>query len=102
RLATDVVEIDTLATHLAYDRLADAAAVEGLGEIRLRMLMLLPAIASIEDRLAALGEGVLQRQPELRLLLDDVAQWIASEVRDRQSADRIRAMVAEPQGAPGG
>ncbi len=32
--------------------------------------MLLPVIASIEDRLAALGEDALRRQPELTGLLD--------------------------------
>ncbi|MGD5596741.1 FUSC family protein, partial [Xanthomonas citri pv. citri] len=69
KLATDIVEIDTLSTHLAYDRLADRNAVSSLGEIRLRMLMLLPVVASLEDRLAALGEEALRRQPELSRLL---------------------------------
>ncbi|SFI88564.1 FUSC family protein [Bradyrhizobium sp. Gha] len=97
KLATDIVEIDTLSTHLAYDRLTDRSAVTGLGEIRLRMLMLLPVIASLEDRLAALGEDALRRQPELKRLLEDLAQWIVSEVSTRQPAERIRAMIAERQ-----
>lgn len=97
KLATDIVEIDTLSSHLAYDRLTDRHVVTGLGEIRLRMLMLLPVIASIEDRLAALGEEALRRQPELRRLLEDLAQWIVSDVRARQPAERIRAMIAERQ-----
>lgn len=97
KLATDIVEIDTLSTHLAYDRLTDANAVRGLGEIRLRMLMLLPVIASLEDRLAALGEDALRRQPELKRLLEDLAQWITSDVSARQPAERIRAMIAERQ-----
>ena len=97
KLATDIVEIDTLLTHLAYDRLTDRNAVSGLGEIRLRMLMLLPVIASLEDRLAALGEEALRRQPELKRLLEDLAQWIVSDVSIRQPADRIRAMIAERQ-----
>ncbi|KWV52169.1 fusaric acid transporter [Bradyrhizobium macuxiense] len=99
RLATDIVEIDALGTHLFYDRLADAGAARGLAEIRLRMLMLLPMIASIEDRLTALGEAALRRQPELRRLLDDLAEWIVDEVRLRQSGDRIRAAIAERQSA---
>ncbi|KJC42308.1 fusaric acid transporter [Bradyrhizobium sp. LTSP885] len=99
RLATDVVEIDTLATHLAYDRLADAGAVRGLSEIRLRMLMLLPVMTSIEDRLAALGEATLQKRPELRRLLGDVAEWIVDEDRIRQSGERIRAAIVERQSA---
>ena len=97
KLATDIVEIDTLSTHLAYDRLADRNAVTGLGEIRLRMLTLLPVIASIEDRLAALGEKALRRQPALKQLLEDLARWIMSGDRERQSADRIRAAIAEQQ-----
>ena len=97
KLATDIVEIDTLSTHLAYDRLTDRNAVTGLGEIRLRMLMLLPVIASLEDRLAALGEEALRRQPELKRLLEDLAQWIVSDVGARQPAERIRAMIAEQQ-----
>ncbi|OKO81494.1 FUSC family protein [Bradyrhizobium sp. AS23.2] len=97
KLANDIVEIDTLSTHLAYDRLTDANAVRGLGEIRLRMLMLLPVIASLEDRLAALGEEALHRHPELNRLLEDLAQWITSDVSARQPAERIRAMIAERQ-----
>ncbi|MBW7967920.1 FUSC family protein [Bradyrhizobium sp. BR 10289] len=97
KLATDIVEIDTLSTHLAYDRLTDRNAVTGLGEIRLRMLMLLPVIASLEDRLAALGEEALRRRPELRRLLEDLAQWIVSDVSARQPAERIRAMITEQQ-----
>jgi uncharacterized membrane protein YccC len=97
KLATDIVEIDTLSTHLAYDRLTDRNAVTGLGEIRLRMLMLLPVIASLEDRLAALGEEALRRLPELKRLLEDLAQWIVSDVSARQPAERIRAMIAERQ-----
>ena len=97
KLATDIVEIDTLSTHLAYDRLTDRNAVTGLSEIRLRMLMLLPVIASLEDRLAALGEEALRRQPELKRLLEDLAQWIASDVGARQPAEPIRAVIAERQ-----
>ncbi|MCA6101444.1 FUSC family protein [Bradyrhizobium australafricanum] len=99
RLATDIVEIDTLATHVAYDRLADVGTVRGLGEVRLRMLMLLPIITSIEDRLAALGEAALQKQPELRRLVDDLAAWIVDEDRQRQSGEQIRAAIAERQSA---
>ncbi|QAU50277.1 FUSC family protein [Bradyrhizobium guangzhouense] len=97
KLATDIVEIDTLSTHLAYDRLTDRNAVTSLGEIRLRMLTLLPVIASIEDRLAALGEEALGRRPELKRLLEELAQWIVSDVGARQPADRIRGEIAEQQ-----
>ncbi|MCP3469273.1 FUSC family protein [Bradyrhizobium sp. CCGUVB1N3] len=97
RLATDTVEIDTLAIHLGYDRLADTEAVTGLREIRLRMLMLLPAIASIEDRLAALGERGLQAQPDLNRLLGDVGTWVSEDAR--RPAGPIRATIEARQAA---
>ena len=51
------------------------------------MLMLLPLIASIEDRLAALGEEALHRQPELkRSAATDLAQWIVE--RRQRSGNR--------------
>jgi uncharacterized membrane protein YccC len=97
RLATDIVEIDTLAVHLSYDRLADAEAVTGLREIRLRMLMLLPVIASIEDRLAALGERGLEGQPELTPLLGDLGTWVSDDAR--RPAGPIRATIEVRQDA---
>jgi len=97
RLATDIVEIDTLATHLAYDRLAQAGAVAGLREVRLRMLVLLPVITSIGDRLSALGESGLRAQPELKQLIEDIADWIVSDGSSREPADRVRAMIAARQ-----
>jgi uncharacterized membrane protein YccC len=97
KLATDIAEIDTLSTHLAYDRLTDSNVVRGLAEVRLRMLMLLPVVASIEDRLAALGEDELRKAPELCRLLDDLAQWIAGDASARPSADRIRIEIAEKE-----
>ncbi|MGY8661131.1 FUSC family protein [Bradyrhizobium sp. UFLA05-109] len=97
RLATDIVEIGTLAVHLSYDRVADAEAVTGLREIRVRMLMLLPVIASIEDRLAALGERGLQAQPELKRLLEDLGTWASEDAR--LPADPIRATIEARQAA---
>src|SRR6266851_10511331 len=42
RIAADAVEIDTLASHLAYDRTVDIDAARGLHALYLHMLMLLP------------------------------------------------------------
>jgi uncharacterized membrane protein YccC len=97
RLATDIVEIDTLATHLGYEQLTNSEAVIGLREIRVRMLMLLPVIASIQDRLAALGQRGLQAQPELKRLIEDLGAWIVDDARP--PAAPIRAMIETRQAA---
>ncbi|MDB5609160.1 MAG: hypothetical protein JWP25_6060 [Bradyrhizobium sp.] len=97
RLAADAVEIDALASHLAYDRLVDANAARGLRLLRLHMLMLLPLLASISDRIAALGDRLQTTQPDLARLLDDLARWIATDTPERQPADRLRAAIAAQQ-----
>jgi uncharacterized membrane protein YccC len=97
RLAADIVEIDTLTVHLGYEQLTNSEYVTGLREIRLRMLMLLPVITSIEDRLAALGERSLQAQPELNRLIEDLGRWIADDARG--PGEPIRATIEARQAA---
>ena len=97
RIAADAVEIDTLASHLAYDRTVDIDAARGLRALYLHMLMLLPLLASIGDRIAALGDGLPTIQPALARLLDDLASWVATEDREPQTADRLRAAIAAQQ-----
>ncbi|MDI4236547.1 FUSC family protein [Bradyrhizobium sp. Arg237L] len=93
RLATDAVEIDALAGHLAYDRFADANAVSGLQALRLHMLMLLPLLSSITDRIAALGGRLGECSPQLPRLLDDLGRWLAADAGERQPADVLRAAI---------
>ncbi len=97
RIAADAVEIDTLASHLAYDRSVDINAARGLRALHLHMLMLLPLMASIGDRIAALGDRLRTTQPALARLLDDLARWVATDGHERQPADRLRAAIAAQQ-----
>ena len=58
RLAADTVEIENLASFLSFDATKDASATQWLRQIQPRMLMLLPILSSISDKLrelAALG-----------------------------------------------
>lgn len=94
RLAADAVEIDTLAGHLDYDRVADANVARGLHALRLHMLMLLPLLASMSDRIAALGSHLRGTSSQLPSLLDDLARWLATEASERQPAEHLRARIA--------
>lgn len=92
-LAAAASEIHILTVHLPFDtsRLRDTtAAVRALHD---RMLMLLPLLAGLADRMAALG--VKDGLPvSLRSLLDDVASWLAkgaSCAEGQALAARIRA-----------
>jgi uncharacterized membrane protein YccC len=94
QLAADAVEIDTLSSHLAYDRSVDFNTARGLRAVHLHMLMLLPLLASIGDSIAALGDRL---QPDLGGLLDDTANWVAIEGHDHHSADKLRAAIVALQ-----
>ena len=94
RLATDAVEIDALAGHLAHDRGTDVNTVRGLQTLRLHMLMLLPLLTSISDRMAALGSRFRERRAGLMQLLEKLAHWFATDMDERQPAERLRAAIA--------
>ncbi|BAM89006.1 putative efflux transporter permease [Bradyrhizobium oligotrophicum S58] len=93
-LAAEALEIDTLATHLAFDRLADHNAVRGLRALRLHMQLLLPLLGSVHDRLAAL-EGHIA--PQLAELLQRLARWIVDETHHREPAAQLRGAIAALQ-----
>ncbi|MEH2479642.1 putative membrane protein YccC [Nitrobacteraceae bacterium AZCC 2146] len=94
RLAADAVEIDTLSDHLAYDRTVDREAARWLRALRLRMLMLLPLLSSIGDRIDALGADVCATQPKLMSLVDDLSRWVAGDDTEREPPDQLRAAIA--------
>jgi len=72
RLAADATQLDALATHLAFDDSIQRYAARTVRLLRLRLLMLLPVISSIEERMRALGGGGRPAQAGARQLLDGV------------------------------
>lgn len=95
KLATDAAEIAALASHLSYDGSVDANTARSLQKLRTHMMMLLPLLASIADRVAALG-GLRKTHPSLEPLLDRIGDWLTSAfASERQSAADLRAAIAE-------
>ncbi|GJD60973.1 FUSC family protein [Methylobacterium frigidaeris] len=91
RLAAEAAEIDALSTHLAYDTSAQSRAVPLVQLLRGRMLMLLPVLSSLADRIAALS-GLSGLTPELRRLLADVEAWSAAGAPSLE-ADALMARI---------
>ncbi|CAN2533359.1 p-hydroxybenzoic+acid+efflux+pump+subunit+AaeB [Methylocapsa aurea] len=81
RLVTDVVEIEMLAAHLAFDAAVERRSLDRVRRIVPRMLMLFPVLSAISDRLAALVD------------LGGESERIWSLV------ERARAVVAAPESA---
>lgn len=96
RLAADAVEIDLLASHLSYDRSMQSASSHWLYAIWQRMLVLLPVVSSVSDRLVALSPARLR---QIKPLVDDIERWLADGDAGREPADRLRNAIAaqEPQ-----
>jgi len=94
KLATDSVEIDALSGHLSHERVADANTIRGLQILRRHMVILQPLLASIEDRMAALG-GSREQPAALKPLLERIAHWLTSDACERKPAEELRAAVAD-------
>jgi uncharacterized membrane protein YccC len=95
RLAADAIELRMLTTQLAYDTSALQAATRWVGEVQRRMVLLLPLLSSIADRIRGLraGDGVT---PALERLLGELRVWVrAGAPPPRSEADRLRSAIAD-------
>ncbi len=95
QLAADVVELRLLSSQLAYDTSKYQAATRWVVEVQRRMVLLLPLLASIGDRLSALraAGGIT---PPLQRLLADLSVWVrAGAPPPRSEAERMRAAIAQ-------
>jgi uncharacterized membrane protein YccC len=75
RVAGDAVEIGLLAGHLAYDTSKLQAATLAVTVLQQRVMLLLPVVDGIADRLLVLREADAI-SPPLAQLLNDIADWI--------------------------
>jgi uncharacterized membrane protein YccC len=78
RLAADATEIENMAAHLAFDMMAAPRAVSHIQRLVPRMLMLLPVLSAISDRLGELASlgGV---SPDIGTLLQRASDWLNPE-----------------------
>ncbi|AWN36365.1 FUSC family protein [Methylobacterium radiodurans] len=89
RLAADAVAFDALATPLRYDMTGAERSAEAMAILRQHMLMFLPIVSAIADRIETLErEEALPRR--VRDLLDAMAVWIEAGITDPAEAARLR------------
>jgi len=93
RLAADLVQFEALIEFLRRDDPRHAGSAVSMERLRERMLLLLPVLSSIADRLSALrSEG--QTLPEgLPALVDDIHDWIDTPASASDYA-RLRARIS--------
>jgi uncharacterized membrane protein YccC len=93
RLAADAVELKMLSTHLAFDTSLLQGATRWVRMLEQRMVVLLPLLAAICDRLDALRRADAI-SPALKALLADTSAWVStgSEV-SRSAAIELRGAI---------
>ncbi|MET0129855.1 MAG: FUSC family protein, partial [Stenotrophomonas chelatiphaga] len=93
RLAADLVQFEALIEFLRRDDPRHAGAAVSMQQLRERMLLLLPVLSSIADRLGALrrhGDGL----PDgLESLVEDIRQWLEAPT-ESPTHDQRRARIS--------
>lgn len=74
-IAADVTELHMLATHIPYDTDAQRPTRAALAALQDRLMLLVPLISGIEDRVHTLGQ-LASLSPDITALLDGVRQWV--------------------------
>ena len=94
RLAADAVELGAITGHLAYDPSLEQQATRAIRALHGRMLLLLPLLSSVSDRLGALrGAGGLN--PALLILVASIADWLRAGGAEEGEAALRQAIVRE-------
>lgn len=92
KLASDALAFDALATPLRYDMTGAERSVTAMATLRQHMLMFLPIVSAVSDRIETL-EHARALPARVRTILDDMAAWLASGTTDPAPAARLRSIV---------
>jgi len=96
RLASDAIGLDALGLALRNEATGAERAAEAFAPLRQHMLMVLPIVAAVADRVSALERaGVLPAR--VRAFLSDLAAWLADEAEggagDPDRAAQLRSRI---------
>ncbi|MEA9761316.1 FUSC family protein [Xanthomonas campestris pv. raphani] len=92
RLAADLVQFEALIAFVRHDDPRHAGAAPALEQLRARMLLLLPVLSSIADRLDALHAASRALPGELIALLEDIGAWV-----ERAGPDAAQTAAEQPE-----
>ncbi|MDZ5650255.1 FUSC family protein [Nitrospirillum sp. BR 11828] len=99
RLAADAVELQMMATHLDYDTSTLHGLSQEVRRLRQRLVMLLPILSGVGDRVRALkADGGLPAP--LAELLADLADWVDDVEAPAEIAAALRTRIAALRAAP--
>ncbi len=93
RLAADLVQFEALIEFLRRDDPRHAGAARSMERLRERMLLLLPVLSSIADRLAALRDHGHALPADLQALVDDIQHWLDDPRKAATAETSLRARI---------
>jgi uncharacterized membrane protein YccC len=79
RLAADLVQLATLIEFVRHDDPRHTGTADTLQKLHERMLLLLPVLSSIGDRLSALQARGDALPPQLTMLVADISDWLEQD-----------------------
>jgi uncharacterized membrane protein YccC len=91
RLASDAIEIDLLASQLAYDTSVQREMTPWVRLLRMRMLMLLPVLSSVSDRLTVLRAAPAGLPAGLQAVMARLTAWL--QAGEAAGAEQLRADI---------
>jgi len=92
RLASDAIGLDALGLALRNEATGAERAAAAFAPLRQHMLMVLPIVAAVADRVAILErEGALPAR--VRVFLSDLAGWLADDGDDPEGAAQLRSRI---------
>ena len=94
RLACDAIALDALLTPLRYDMSGTERSAEAMAILGQDMLMFLPVVSAIADRIET-SQRTRALPVEVQRSLNDMAAWVASGTIDPFVADQLRRTVAD-------
>nr|WP_209768752.1 FUSC family protein [Azospirillum rugosum] len=104
KLARDISELRGMATHLPYDTSDVRWMTRSVRALQDRMAYLLPVLAAVEDRLAALSADDGELPPAVAAVLERVKLWIARDAAAddtatlRAALDRLMPAIGTESG----
>ncbi|MFT4076927.1 MAG: FUSC family protein [Asticcacaulis sp.] len=89
-IAADITELHMLATHIPYDTEAQRPTRAAIAALQDRLMLLVPLISAIEDRVQSLkqADGLTS---DVQALLDETRAWVEMDRRDDPLA--LRAAI---------
>jgi len=91
KLAADAAQIDTMLVHLEYEMQDNPRRARWLRVLQQRMLLMLPILSSIDDRLLELRNDSNRFPSDLERIISALSNWLASDV----PSEKLREITAK-------